>query len=108
MKAKTKEVPKMDEDDEIDVGEEVAVVEEPDSYEPKQFNGQIWIVSWKDKKRGGLPAKVYTNRSHAVSAAKRAHKSGAEPRIFEVNTMTRLPLKTLGSVAVSGSVLMGD
>ena len=91
-------------------GEEIEVVDlpdEPDSYESKHFSNQIWVVSWKDKKRGGLPAKVYTNRSHAVSAARRAHKSGAEPRIFEVNTMTRLPMKSLEEVATSGSVLMG-
>jgi len=88
--------------------EGVALPDEPDSYDTRDFSGRMWIVAWKDLKRGGQPSKVYTSYQHMVTATKKHHENGETPRAFEVNTATRLPLKTLGTGSIPGSVLMED
>ena len=82
--------------------------EEPESYDMKDFTGRMWVVAWKDLKRGGQPSKVYTNYQHMVTAALKHHHSGEGPRVFEVNGATRLPLASLGQGSIPGSVLMED
>ena len=86
----------------------IPLPDEPDSYDQKDFSGRMWIVAWKDLKRGGQPSKVYTNYQHMAASAKKHHEAGESPRVFEVNGATRLPLKSIGTGSIPGSVLMED